>query len=125
MEIEEILQLVREEMKKIPEHDIYFRLKQYKVKRFREPTVRILQCAIALQRLGLPVTTGFLVNVLHLPYESVLGICHALGDKHVLILKRQGTKAHVWVVHPAFMRWFEEHVSDSEKEVHEVEERNG
>jgi len=122
--IEQLLNMIREEMKKIEYHEVYYRLKQYKVKNFRPITVEIVRCAIALERLGLPVTTSLIVDTLHVQYVSVLTICHALGDKHVLLLKRKDSgKPLEWKVHPAFMKWFQDTCSENELPMDEIEKK--
>lgn len=113
--VEQALEIVKETMKQTPFYKVFFKLKQYRVKHLRTETVDTTRACLALDYHGFPVTTN-LVGAL-LEKDSNSGISqalHTLGDKHVLLLKRDNRKIKQrepsleWMVHPAFLKRFRE-----------------
>ena len=118
--VEEVIDILRSLMHQIPYHEVYYKLKQYRVKRFRPQTVEVLRCCIALHQAGFPITVGLVCEILNKKYNDIAPILHTLGDKHVLLLKRKPYEAGFyyanplyrrsvleWTLHPAFLKHFE------------------
>ena len=118
--VEEVIDTLRSLMHQIPYHEVYYKLKQYRVKRFQPQTVEVLRCCIALHQAGFPITIRLVCEILNKKYQKVASILHTLGDKHVLLLKRKPYEAGFyyanplyrgsvleWTLHPAFLKLFE------------------
>ena len=84
---EELRKLVLQEMSKIDDTRLYYELRAKKVRRMLDLTT--LKCCIALHRLGLPITVGLVSYILGQHESSVRTKLHVLGDKHLLVLKRE------------------------------------
>jgi len=98
----DVLDLIREQIKTFDDVKIYYALKQYKFKPFRKKSIELVKVCLAIESLGLPITSD-LVNPFTQTEHYPTTRLHVLGDKHVLILKRKlGHRFHEWVMHPAF-----------------------
>jgi len=99
---EEILQMVRREMLKLDDSRIYFECRRAHI-RYIEKTLLTIKCVIALNNLGLPITTHTVSSVLKANTSSTVQRLHTLGDKNLIYLKRQSGRCYTWVVAPWFL----------------------
>lgn len=102
---QEVIQLVRREMEKLNESKVYFECRRAKI-RYVYTSLPIIRCVIALQNLGLPITTKMVSVVLDKSQSNVIVQLHSLGDKNILCLKRQTGKSYSWIV----AQWFLEKI---------------
>ena len=105
--IDEIIKLVRETMNSIDSVRLFYELRRKKIKFLRKRSLEVVRASIALHMLGLPITTSLLSVILSLDTQYIRVALHTLGDKHVLILKRDdyGSRGYgyEWVPNPAVL----------------------
>jgi len=105
--IDEIIKLVRETMNSIDSVRLFYELRKKKIKFLRKRSLEVVRASIALHMLGLPITTSLLSVILSLDTQYIRVALHTLGDKHVLILKRDdyGSRGYgyEWVPNPAVL----------------------
>lgn len=102
---QEIIQLVLREMEKLNETKVYFECRRAKI-RYVYNSLPMIKCVVALQNLGLPISTRIVSFVLDKPQNNIIVKLHALGDKNILCLKRELGKSYSWVV----AQWFLERI---------------
>ncbi|RLI96063.1 MAG: hypothetical protein DRP00_05925 [Candidatus Aenigmatarchaeota archaeon] len=105
--IDEIIKLVKETMNSIDSVRLFYELRKKKIKFLRKTSLEVIRASIALHMLGLPITTTLLSAILGLDTQYIRVALHALGDKHVLILKREdyGSRGYgyEWIPNPAVL----------------------
>ena len=113
-----VLELIRKKMEDFPYHTVYFKMREYGVKNLLPPTVETVRCCLAVDRVGLNITSVLLTKLTGRPRDGILPILHKLGDKHVLVLirrhKRKPNRLSVlstyanlhWLLHPTFAKKF-------------------
>ena len=104
MNQEEIDNIVRSEMSKVEESSLYYYLKSKGIKYLSSHSLQIMRLALALDKLGLPVTVPLVSYYLEKDPSSVTRLLHALGDKHLLVLVRESCRPFRWKVNRAFLR---------------------
>ena len=108
--IEEVISLVRDTMDSIDPVRLFYELKKKKVKFLRERSLEIARAAISLHILGLPINTTVLSCILDIDPQVIRSVMHALGDKHVFTLKREGYGSkgygYEWIPNPAVLGEF-------------------
>lgn len=103
---EEVLQLIRERIASINRTHVYYALRRYKYRPIREPTLDIVVFCLAIDSLGLPITYDLIQSLRpHVTspkcnYSSL----HNLGDKNILVLRRERQRILRWLIHPEFKR---------------------
>jgi hypothetical protein len=108
--VDELLRRVRRRAKEIYPTPIIYALRKMRAGKAQRRQVEVLRHAVALAELGLPITAHLIANLCGISYSSALNVLHALGDKHVLVLKRKDYKGgpFEWLLSPVFLRYFEE-----------------
>jgi hypothetical protein len=108
--VDELLRRVRRRAKEIYPTPIIYALQKMRAGKAQRRQVEVLRHAVALAELGLPITAHLIANLCNISYSSALNVLHALGDKHVLVLKRKDYKGgpFEWLLSPVFLRYFEE-----------------
>jgi hypothetical protein len=108
--VDELLRRVRRRAKEIYPTPIIYALRKMRAGKAQRRQVEVLRHAVALAELGLPITVHLIANLCNISYSSTLSVLHALGDKHVLVLKRKDYKGgpFEWLLSPVFLRYFEE-----------------
>lgn len=79
----EAIEIIQDTINRIPEFVAYYSLRSYKVPRVRKASMRIVRACIALEFLGLHITTNLLEFVLG-DKNKLYTILHRLGDYNVL-----------------------------------------
>jgi len=114
------IELLQTMMDEIPNHKVYFTMREMKLKGMRSTTINYMRACLAIYSAGLPITSALVDTLLDKnPYTSLQAL-HNLGDKNCLLFKR-GNKsrwgrggAYEWVIHPVFLKHFygeiDEHV---------------
>ena len=104
LEIEELKQIVKEEISKIEDHQIYYVLREYKFKKITPYTIALTKVIIALEKMKIPITCDTVHYFGDIDCKSNLYLkLHNLGDKHVLLLKRKEGILE-WTIHPCFKK---------------------
>jgi len=104
--VDEVLELIREAAEKVDDVKIYYALKQMRLKHVVPSTVNFLKFLVAISELGLPITSGLVSHVCNINLNETLRRLHTLGDRHVLILKRQTQKRYEWILTPLFKKLY-------------------
>ena len=95
---DDLLKLINEEIAKIDEVRLYYELKVRRLHYLSKPhQKRYLKVVIALAKLKLPITANMIQAVLGQEIPTILYPLHNLGDKHLLVLKRQDGKSFEWI----------------------------
>ena len=103
---EEIIDQIRDAMKEIPNHKIYFTLRSMRLKYVRKETVELVKACVILDEIGLPITISLISSILNIPESAATTRLHNLGDKHVLILHRQGSRTFKWSLSNLFKKHY-------------------
>jgi len=80
---ENIIRIIKETAEKVPEWVAFYSLRDYKVPRVRSASIKIIRTCIALELIGLPITTNLLEVVLG-DRNKLYTILHRLGDYKVI-----------------------------------------
>ena len=115
--LEELADLIKETSEKLNTAKVYWTLRAYGVKNFREATVQLTQLCLACKKLGIPITSRLVSAIQEKHISCISANLHRLGDQHVLLLKRKSKirdKSRViskymiyeYMVHPAFAKLF-------------------
>ena len=100
LKFEDVLALVQEKAKEVDETRVYYALRKMKLRFIMARTVKVVRYAVALTELGLPITASLMTSLLKKVPESVMAQLHGLGDKHVLLFKRLGSRRYEWTLSP-------------------------
>lgn len=103
---EAIIEALKVTMENIDDVKLHFKLKQYRAK-YMDRSKDLLKACIALDQLGLTITTAITSALTNHSFESMSTMLHTLGDKHLIVLKRKAgyTKKgyfYEWLLHPTF-----------------------
>lgn len=104
---EDVLASVRAYASSISQEKLYYTLKKLHVRPITQPSLEILRYAVALDHLGLPITTELLTALAKKERGNICVIAHQLGDKHILILKRDNQRNFTWVISDFFKKHLE------------------
>ena len=97
MDEKEIKQLVTREREKFPYHQVYFTLKKLKLRHLTKKTVKNFRTMLAMDSLGLPITTYTLDFMKKKSCQNTsLSSLHNYGDRHLLILRREDKRNYRW-----------------------------
>jgi len=114
MNPEELIYHIEKTAENIPSILVRRALRLMMFHRVTDRTIRIVRYCLAIEKLGLPLTTHLLSylfyrKVDHTTRSNILRFLHLLGDKHVLTLVRESKgKTYRWVISPLFKRMLEE-----------------
>jgi len=92
--------LVLKEIGKLNDVKIYYECKR--ISTYLSRSTKYVKVCIALTNLGLPInayTVSFIVNR---GISTVISSLHSLGDKNILLLKRNRNKYFEWIIRPSF-----------------------
>lgn len=133
---DEILVILRERYANIPQHKVFYALREYRVVHVYPTTVNVCKACLAIHTAGLPCVTQRLVRKVmqtEVTRSTISGVLNRLGDRNVLIYKRRSEgqrRGHsqpflhairnVWTVHPAFLKVFERGQDESREYTVEV-----
>ena len=113
------IELIRNTMKEIPTHKVFFTMKLMKLTRIYAVTVQKMKACLALHLHGLPITTSLLTSLMKespnlSDMSGAISTLHSLGDKNCLVLKRgMGTAKHLeWMVSPVFLKYYNGEMED-------------
>jgi len=115
--LEELADLIKETSEKLNTAKVFWTLRAYGVKNFREATVQLTQLCLACKKIGVPITSRLMTAMQERTISSVCENLHRLGDQHVLLLKRKSkirdkskviskNMTYEYMVHPAFAKLF-------------------
>jgi len=100
---EELMTLIKTEMVKVNRDRVYFNLREMKLNRLCESTVDIVSTCVALEKLGLPITSELVSSIRKTGPVSAVATLHGLGDKKVLTLIRgRRRKTLFWILSDVF-----------------------
>lgn len=93
-------------MNRLDDVRIFYALHRYKAKRITHTTLELVMICVAIDKVGLPITSDIIRTLdPSLNRSNLVGRLHLLGDKHILVLKRKRKlrdRFYEWVLHPAF-----------------------
>lgn len=99
---QDILELIKTKKEMIPEHCVYYALREYGVKRIKVPTRELTRECLALHYVGLPITVRLLEEI-HRPTSNLYNLLHRLGDYKVITLVKDDKKTLRFVMNPLFL----------------------
>lgn len=100
---DDVKKRVLEAMDKIPCERVYFELRKYRVRYIKEETIILVKCCMALRKVGLPITQRTVNWILGRDENSLLYSLHQLGDKKILVFKRDDKRRFTWLLNPIFV----------------------
>ena len=103
--VEDALELIRQNAKEIPYHKVYFTLRLMKVKPIFKQTVETIRMILVLHGYNIPIKTDIIAK---LTGKGRLSMLHTLGDKEILILKREDKHKLEWILNPVFLKYYHE-----------------
>lgn len=98
------IEAVKERIKLFDYDRCYYTLRDGKIGNIYGKTVELFRCCLALDSMGLRITSdliGFLLP--NRSYASIMISLHNLGDKNVLTYIRHGKKRCSWMVNPKYL----------------------
>ena len=109
---DELIFLVKEYLKKIPEQTVYYPLRLWGLKRIKKQTVQIVRACIALDDMKLPITANLVCAILGRQHSnatsSMVVNLHGLGDKGVILLTKESINIRgrplVWIMNDEFRK---------------------
>jgi len=101
--MDDVYKMAMDKMDEIPHHRVYFSMREMKLRWISSETVDTIKCCIALEELGIPITTPMITLMRQKDGGVVRNSLHTLGDKQVLTMMR-GSKFRVqrWILSPLF-----------------------
>jgi len=108
MELQDLLDQIRAEYSNIQPEQVYFALRDYGVKRIYEQTVDVVRWCIAVDRVGIPITSSLLRSLCYnVGGQYMYQLLHRLGDFNVLTIIRDRHRSHRYLVNPLFLNRFQ------------------
>lgn len=95
--------MIRRKIEEIPEHCVYYALKEYGVKRIKRPTRNLAHECLAIHYVGSPITVHILERI-HTPISNIYNLLHRLGDYKVVTLVKDNKKTLRFVMNPHFLK---------------------
>ena len=105
LNVEEALEWIRQKTEEIPYHKVYFTLRMMKVKSITKQTIETMRTILSLHEYNIPITTNIIES---LTGKNRIAMLHTLGDKELLILKREDRRILEWIVNPIFLKYYHE-----------------
>lgn len=115
----ELIEMVRQEVEQVSYARVYYTLRLMRVRPVWKSHVEKVRVCLALQQLGIPITThtvnACLPPELQSKSKCIIVSLHNLGDKHILTLLRDAKMRSVkgmgnphlrWIVSPVFLKHY-------------------
>jgi len=103
MEQRDALELIRKLADNVESHEVYFNLRLLGLKRISLPTIELVKFCIAIQALGLPITSSLMRAITGKKPDAILRMFHRLGDNNILLLhKFKKDRTLIYTLNPAF-----------------------
>lgn len=105
------IEILKNVMNDIPYYKVYFTMREMKIKGIFKKTVELMRACLAINHVGLPITTKLVSSLLDKGRQTATVSLHILGDKQCLTMIRResstgaGLPIH-WLVNPLFMKYF-------------------
>lgn len=97
------IKLIEKHYEEIPHYAIYYSMKQWGSPKVYKSTAKVVRMCVAIDDLGLPITSRMVSDLLDKNTNSLLTTLHNLGDQGILLLTSQTIgNALVWIVNPKF-----------------------
>ena len=90
MEMNEFIELIKESSNLIYNHEIFYSLKSYGVRRIRKEQINVLKVCLILDYIGLPITISFIDSVLGFKHDTSNMILARMGSKNIVLLVGYG-----------------------------------
>jgi len=106
--IEDFIRRIRKLRFDLDDEKIYFALRRMRIPHIRPESVETVAFCLALQSIGLRVTTALISALRNTTIANVRQTLHTLGDKGVLTMIRREKGRMEWILNPTFLRFYNE-----------------